>query len=233
MDRGNAVAVAVNTFWEWTSEIAECRPRALTDSCLSMPFDKPLLVEPPSRKSESREEMSTDAESSSSSASWSDDEAWQAPPGVWQAHLEGFTTLMLKQLPEGSTQATILQFLHSLGLSHTVDFLYAPTNFRKDVLFGYCFLNFVDHVSAVAAMRKLQETTWPGRAGSVQVAWSETYQGLAAQIERYRNCPIMHKTVPEKVKPMLLCCGQVMTFPPPTSHLEAPRNMKKGKCGQA
>jgi hypothetical protein len=137
---------------------------------------------------------------------------------------------MLQQLPAGSTQQSILTFLHRLGLGGAVDFLYAPTNFRKDALFGYCFLNFVDHSWAARAMRALQQAEWPGQGASVvQVAWSETFQGLAAQIERYRNCPVMHPVVPSSYKPMLLAAGQPVAFPAPTTAVSAPRGIKKAK----
>merc|ERR1712159_286897 len=95
------------------------------------------------------------------------------------------------------------------GFHQLYNFLYAPTNFRKASLFGYCFVNFEKHEVAVQAMSTLQALSWARFGGaSIEVYWSEPHQGLEVHLERYRNSPVMHKSVPAKFKPLLLRNGQ-------------------------
>merc|ERR1712080_58537 len=51
----------------------------------------------------------------------------------------------------------------------------------------------------------------------LSVSWSTPLQGLAANIERYRNSPVMHQDVPDHFKPLLFKCGQPVRFPRPRS----------------
>jgi hypothetical protein len=138
--------------------------------------------------------------------------------------------LVIKQLPDGCSQDSIEGLLKAQGLERSCNFLYAPANFRKGALFGYCFLNFSSPAAARGALRKLNaETTRHGTGdfGLIEVSWSETHQGLTAQIERYRNCPVMHPLVPEAYKPRLYVDGKIVRFPDPTEPVLAPRGLSK------
>lgn len=54
-------------------------------------------------------------------------------------------------------------------------------------------------------------------------AWSEPLQGLQDLIERYRNSPVMHHSVPEECKPLYFRRGRPVAFPAPTRPLRPPR----------
>lgn len=243
-------AVPKKTFWDLntdgdTQKCCSGRPRSLTDGCfVNFEHEESLSNQLETASTDRSSSGLANSDSSSvgrSSDSWSsvdtdDEQPPQAPPGSWDGcethsavHFgSSWTTLIVKQLPEGLTQQSILLFLQSLGLRDSMDFFYAPFNFRKDELFGYCFLNFMDHECAKAAARLLRQTPWPGQGcKAVQVAWSESYQGLAAQIERYRNCPVMHRLVSDMCKPMLFIGGRQVAFPSPTTVVQPPRTMMK------
>jgi RNA recognition motif-containing protein len=139
--------------------------------------------------------------------------------------------LVIKRLPDGCTQDSIEEFLQARGLERACNFLYAPANFRKGKLFGYCFLNFVSPAAARRALQKLSaETTQhdAGVFGQIEVSLSLTHQGLDAQIDHYRNCPVMHPLVPDGYKPRLYVEGKIVSFPAPTEPVQLPRGFTKG-----
>lgn len=135
------------------------------------------------------------------------------------------TTVMLKNLPNDYTRTQLRSFLDSQGFAATYDFVYVPTAFRSGHSFGYAFVNFVEAHVAADVIEKLN-----GFQGAeskddkvLDVCYSHPNQGLAANIERYRNSPVMHDEVPDEHRPMLLKNGMPTRFPPPTRRIHAPR----------
>merc|ERR1739845_154542 len=55
------------------------------------------------------------------------------------------------------------------------------------------------------------------------LGWSRPHQGCTANIERYRNSPIMHESVPDDYKPVVFCHGKRIPFPPATKRITRPR----------
>lgn len=55
-----------------------------------------------------------------------------------------------------------------------------------------------------------------------EVSWSGPHQGFKAHVERYRNSPVMHKSVPDHYKPVIFKNGVRKTFPKPTKKVKAP-----------
>ncbi len=60
--------------------------------------------------------------------------------------------------------------------------------------------------------RKVAETTW-----------AHPHQGLRENVQRYRNSPVMHESMPEAFKPLLLVNGREVPFPPPTRPIKPPK----------
>jgi RNA recognition motif-containing protein len=143
------------------------------------------------------------------------------------------TTLVLKRLPDGCTQQDVYDVLTALGLHGKFDFLYAPTNFRSRSLFGYCFVNFVEHGIAMRAMAQLRSLVWERFDDArIEAYWSEPHQGLNVHLERYRNSPVMHRAVPRMYKPILLRNGVRIAFPKPTQRVMPPKDWSRqqSKC---
>jgi hypothetical protein len=69
----------------------------------------------------------------------------------------------------------------------------------------------------------------PPRTGVLEVVWSRGLdrQGLQANIDRYRNSPVMHSIVPDEFKPVLFSCGRRIPFPRPSEKLEAPTRLPR------
>eukprot|EP00438_Fugacium_kawagutii_P025274 Skav207209 [mRNA] locus=scaffold1244:90176:94594:+ [translate_table: standard] len=136
----------------------------------------------------------------------------------------GGGTVMLRNLPNNYTRDMLLALLDQQGLGGRYDFVYLPCDFKRDANLGYAFVNLMDS-EAVQSLWK----TFDGFSGwclpsskTCQVKWSGPLQGFDAHVQRYRNSPVMHKSVPEKYKPVIFKHGQPVPFPEPNRKVKAP-----------
>jgi hypothetical protein len=135
------------------------------------------------------------------------------------------TTVMLRSFPNNYSSTMLLELIDSKGFKGCYDFMYLPMDFMTGANLGYCFLNFTSQKNAQAFTEKLNGfSQWkvPSKK-CCAVVWSDPHQGLQAYIERYRNSPIMHQSVPVEYKPALFKDGERVAFPPPTKNVRAPR----------
>mmetsp|Transcript_94781 Transcript_94781/g.294797 ORF Transcript_94781/g.294797 Transcript_94781/m.294797 type:complete len:109 (+) Transcript_94781:2-328(+) len=105
--------------------------------------------------------------------------------------------------------------------------------------FGYAFINFVtveDAENFRAHFQGLSRWSLPGKRlnlavpGAVpraDVTCSGIHQGLAAHVERYRNSPMMHPSVPDEYRPVVFRNGARVAFPQPTKALRVPRTRRR------
>lgn len=137
------------------------------------------------------------------------------------------TTVMLRNLPPCYTRQMLMDLLAKKGLSHHVDFLYLPINFELSQNVGYSFLNLTCKEQTERLFDAFEGfRDWGVESDRVcSVSWSDT-QGLDANIERYRNSPIMRNEVPDEFKPTLLSDGAPVALPKPTRQLRTLRCRK-------
>lgn len=138
------------------------------------------------------------------------------------------TTVMLRNIPNNYTREKFLSLLDQVGLAGFYDFAYLPVDFRTGAALGYAYVNAVDHPAARKVWRALDGfVRWgmPSRK-CCSVSWSDPHQGLAANIERYRNSPLMHATVPDEYKPAIFEKGVRIVYPSPTKTVRPPRSRK-------
>mmetsp|Transcript_99958 Transcript_99958/g.158209 ORF Transcript_99958/g.158209 Transcript_99958/m.158209 type:complete len:391 (-) Transcript_99958:10-1182(-) len=147
-----------------------------------------------------------------------------APSPAMCNSANGYTTLMLRNLPNDYTRDMLVEFLESSGFEGRFDFVYLPFDFKKLAGLGYAFVNMTSCKDAARAMKTLTGfRDWKIKSQKVlRVTWSTPLQGLEANVERYRNSPVMHPDVPGHFKPLLLHNGTPVAFPPPTKILQAP-----------
>jgi|Transcript_54012 hypothetical protein len=137
---------------------------------------------------------------------------------------EDYTTVMFRNLPNDYSQQMLLALLDSEGFEGLYDFLYVPFDFKRRAGLGYAFINMVSPDAARKIKSELQGfKKWSIPSKKVlEVCYSKPLQGLAANIERYRNSPVMHPDVPEEFKPALFENKRRIPFPAPTVSLRPP-----------
>jgi len=145
------------------------------------------------------------------------------------------TTVMLRNLPNNYTRDMLLHLVDTHGFSGSYDLIYMPTDFTSNVGLGYAFINFVSTEEASRFWSKFQGfSDWEVASKKVcEIGWSSVLQGLQPHIDRYRNSPVMHDSVPDEFKPVLFSNGERVRFPSPNKSLRAPRirrSMVSGAC---
>jgi len=134
------------------------------------------------------------------------------------------TTVMLRNLPNNYTRDMFLCLLDEEGLSNLYDFVYLPMDFGRDANLGYAFVNFVTSAAVDKAWKVMDGfDRWALPTAKVcQVGWSGPHQGFQAHVDRYRNSPVMHRSVPDHYKPVIFKDGMRKPFPRPTKKVKAP-----------
>jgi len=137
---------------------------------------------------------------------------------------DGSTTVMLKNIPNNYTRDMFLRMLDEHGFVGLYDFVYLPCDFVRDANLGYAFVNVVHHGTVTALWTTFDGfSDWELPTAKVcKVSWSGPHQGLEAHVARYRNSPVMHKSIRDEYKPMIFQQGVRQPFPPPTKRIKAP-----------
>jgi len=138
---------------------------------------------------------------------------------------DALTTVMLRNLPNNYSRAMVLAMLNDEGFGGLYDFVYLPIDFKSRACLGYAFVNMVTSDAAAALWRHFNGfSKWMLPSRKVcNVCWSGPHQGLEAHVERYRNSPVMHASVPDEYKPVVFHDGVRVVFPPPSKTPRAPR----------
>lgn len=139
------------------------------------------------------------------------------------------TTITFKNLPADCSLSNVLETLDNEGFSGCYDFVHAPVDFTSGASMGYVHVNLLDCTLSERAGQHFQGfNKWVGCCNACDVAgciadWRTVHSGLEALIERYRNSPLMHESVPDEHKPALFSNGKRVSFPAPTIRLKPPR----------
>jgi len=123
------------------------------------------------------------------------------------------TTLVLRKLPKNETRTSLLEMLDRAGQKGLYNFVYLPMDFKKGKVFGHAIINFISNESA-------EEASFHFAGTGATIEWSDSHQGFDDLIQRYRNSPIMHPTMPETSKPLIFSDGSVEPFPSPTEEIQ-------------
>jgi len=132
---------------------------------------------------------------------------------------------MLRNLPADLSQSSLVTRLIEAGYCGHFDLVYVPINFRTGGNFCYAFVNFVSNHAAVQVMQSCADHGSKLRLslGEPKCSWSSC-QGLDANVDHYRNRPLMHKLVPMDCKPATYdSSGNRAPFPEPTETISKPR----------
>jgi hypothetical protein len=136
------------------------------------------------------------------------------------------TTVMLRNIPNNYTRDMFTELLDAHGFSGRYNFVYLPMDFRRGSGLGYAFVNCVSTSDAQQMMQRFQGFqewhTWSQKV--CEVCFGVGASGIQQLIRRYRNSPVMHHTVPDEWKPIILMDGVHRPFPAPTRKICAPQN---------
>ena len=121
-----------------------------------------------------------------------------------------WTTIMLSNLPKDITADTLLAVLEKQGLAagHKFDFFYLPIDFQTYTSMGYAFVNFHDTEDALKCMTAFDGfRDWPvsGPAKTWKTCTTRygRYQGLNANIRRFRNSSVSVMDMQDNFKPII------------------------------
>jgi len=149
----------------------------------------------------------------------------QQPLALSRESTPPWTTVIMRNLPNGYTRSMLLGLLDRTGFAGRYDFVYLPIDFKTEVGLGFAFVDFITSGDAELARQRLSGfRDWAIPSAKVlEVGWSSAeQQGLAANVERYRNSSVMHDSVPEEFRPLKLVEGRQSAFPPPTRKVWPP-----------
>jgi len=132
-------------------------------------------------------------------------------------------TLMLKNIPNKYRPDQMLEEFR--GWRQCIDFFYMPIDFKNGCNLGYAFVNFHDVAAAEKFRAHFHDTVLPlhQQTGKVLSVSEARVQGLATNVERFRNSSVMAKGVlKDEYKPQLFDkSGKALPFPEPEGELPA------------
>lgn len=178
--------------------------------------------------SESPSPPATDLATSSSSSQAQATSRLIAEPSVEAAQgpeEELRTTVMMRGVPTSYTRTLVLALLDDAGFRGRYDFVYLPIDFTRGIGLGYALVSLLTPEIGQELIDRLTGfRDWAVPSDSVcQASWSEPRQGYSEHLERYRNSPVMHPSVPDEYKPAIFSEGKQIPFPPPTKAIRPPR----------
>lgn len=135
------------------------------------------------------------------------------------------TTLIMRKLPKTLSRDGLVALMNDEGFHGSYDLVYVPVDFATRTGLGYAFVNLVSPEIARSFLEAFDGfSRWESTSKKVcEVSWSCELQGLEAHVERYRDSPVLHESVPDMFKPILLCDGVRISFPLPTKTIKQPR----------
>lgn len=140
------------------------------------------------------------------------------------------TTLMLRNVPKEYSRSALISLLNALGFAGCYDFVYMPMDFGTGCSLSYALVNLCSPEDAACLRSRVEGfSEWSTQSEKVcEVSWSDPHQGLAALVERYRNSPVMHASVPDEWKPAVFFSGTRGAFPAPSRPIKAPKARVRG-----
>lgn len=136
------------------------------------------------------------------------------------------TTVMMRNSPDAYYRKRMLALLDAEGFHGEYNFLYLSVDFETATNTGFAFVNLTSRAAARRFFAHFHRfSRWGVRTRKLcNVSWAwDDQQGITANVERYRNSSVMHASVADEHKPLLLSDGAPRPFPKPRKRLWAPR----------
>lgn len=130
--------------------------------------------------------------------------------------------MILRNLPETLTRSDLLAFLAEHGHLTEVRFLYLPIDGAIGTSLGYAFLSF-GNVAAAEEFHVRMQGAELREGHALQISWNSTGGTVEDQVKRFRDSALMHPSMSDELRPILLQDGVRVDFPAPTKKIRAPR----------
>lgn len=130
------------------------------------------------------------------------------------------TTIHMRNVPQSFARKDLMDLLDGEGFGCRYTFLYLPIDLTSGDSLGFAFVTLESEQTCREFLGHfLGFRDWD--VGGMEQAChvektKDATHGLNANIERYRNSRVMHESVPDACKPVLLARGVRVAFPPPT-----------------
>lgn len=140
------------------------------------------------------------------------------------------TAVIIRNIPNRLSRAALADVFDQQGFGGMYNMIYLPIDFSTQVSFGYAFVNFTTDAAMDSFSAHFEGfSRWGGSSKKIcKVVPCNDNESFGERVERYRNLPVMHPSVPDEFKPALFTKGHRVSFPEPTKNLVAPRTMRKG-----
>lgn len=126
---------------------------------------------------------------------------------------------MLRGLDSSMSRNELLRVLNASTFRGRFDFVYVPYDLETRRPKGFAFVNFSTHMDA----EEFQLEPPASLGVDARAFWSHKEQGLAQNVDRYRNSDIMHRSVPKHFRPSLVKMDAFVALPQPMRTLKAPK----------
>jgi hypothetical protein len=138
------------------------------------------------------------------------------------------TTLIIRNIVGNCNRRMLVKFMNRHGFQGKYNLLYLPQRFPDQGCFHYAFVNFVSEDAASEFQAQLNGCDEEDLFGEqyADISWSRC-QGLQANIEKFRNSSVMHPSVEEACRPLLLKDGKAIPFPKPTRRIKHDRRGRR------
>jgi len=138
------------------------------------------------------------------------------------------TTVIIRNIPNRLSRSALADVFDQQGFGGVYNMIYLPIDFHTKVSFGYAFVTFTTEGAMDRFTAHFEGfSQWGGSSKKIcKVVTCNDNESLPERVERYRNLPVMHSSVPDEFKPALFTKGQRVSFPEPTKNLAAPRTLK-------
>lgn len=139
------------------------------------------------------------------------------------------TTVIMQNIPKCYTRDELFALFLNYGFGGRIDFLFVPLDFATGESQAHAYVNLVSPMDAAAFLDTFNGFSRWWRSWSKEVceaSWSCFEQGLESNVERYRNSPVMHASVPDGFRPAIFSDGVRQPFPEPTRKVRPPRKAR-------
>jgi len=135
------------------------------------------------------------------------------------------TTVIMRHIPSDYTREQLLEVVNAAGFQKDYDILSIPIDLVTEIGHGFASINFTTHEQAEQFKEHFHGfNEWQvPHDKACETSWSDTLKGYVAIVERYRDSPLMHESVPDKFKPAVYKDGVRIPFPAPTKTIKPPR----------